>query len=356
MKKNKRFMAVLIVIMFGLSFVLPGLISPQVAEAASTYSVISVPALQANMSGQNLGVIQVDVPNCMAITAGDVLTVSLPSDIVMAAPGPAVVTDIPGSDNGTSIVVPMMAGGNPNGLVPASIQSAIVSPTRNSLDITFAGTGTPDPGRLYIYISGVTVGAIDGDIVAYLLGPANSAFSTGSVVVGRVAGTYGTVTSIKSVKNITVAGGNIDAISIYETAPSTVTPDDVIKVKLPTGFSWQGGVGSQAWGWAGSSPEISVDLNDDRILNIRVTVADLPPTTGGRVDFIGSINVDEAVAQPGDVVANVYDTRDRITSTDLVVARYGETDSVYQALSVPTVHANSISNLGIIEANVPSAA
>jgi len=87
LKKNKRFMAVLIVIMFGLSFVLPGLISPQVAEAASTYSVISVPALQANMSGQNLGVIQVDVPNCMAITAGDVLTVSLPSDIVMAAPG-----------------------------------------------------------------------------------------------------------------------------------------------------------------------------------------------------------------------------------------------------------------------------
>ena len=260
MKNNKRFMTVLMVIMFGLSFVLPGLISPQVAEAASTYSVISVPALQANMPGQNLGVIQVDVPNCAAITSGDVLTVSLPSGITMAAPGPAVVTDIPGPDNGTSIVIPTMAGGNPNGLRPEAIQSAIVGPTRNSLDITFTGIANPDPGRLFIYISGVTVGAIDGDIVAYLLGPANSGFSTGSVVVGTVASNnYGTVTSIKSVKRITAAGGDIDVITIYENAPGTVTPEDIIKVKLPTGFSWQGGVGNQAWGWAGSQPEILVD-------------------------------------------------------------------------------------------------
>jgi hypothetical protein len=89
--------------------------------------------------GQNLGVIQVDITNCAAITPGDGLTVSLPSEIMMAAPGPVTITEAPLPDNGTSIVIPMMAGGNPNGLVPASIDSAFVGPTGNSLDITFTG-------------------------------------------------------------------------------------------------------------------------------------------------------------------------------------------------------------------------
>lgn len=348
MKRNSRFIAILMVIVLGMGFSLPGLIYPADAIAASTYSVLSSPMVRANTAGQTLGVIQVDIPNCAAITAGDVLTLTLPAEVTMAVSGAAVISNqVPAGANATGVEVVVQYGAAPI--------SAVVGATRTSLDITFSAMEMAEPGRFLIYITGANIGAMDGDIVATLLGPANSAFSTGTVIVGRIADS-GTTTSVQSIKTIGIDGGNTDVITIAETAPGTMGNGDVIKIRLPDGFSWESGIGSPAWGWAGAALLVEPDPENNQILNIMLNGPNVPSqATGGRVDLTGFIMVEEG-AQTGDVVAHVFDDYGNVTPADLTIARYGETSAIYRTLYLPAVHADSISNLGVIEVNIPTAA
>ncbi len=332
-RRNNKAIAIVMAFVFCLTFLAPALMAPQTAAAASTYSALSTPVLTANsLAPQNLGIIQVDIPSSAAVAAGDVLTVSLPSEVTMTAAGAAVLTAgaAPAGVNGTGVEVfiPAAIGGAANGLTATAVgATAVVTATKTSLDITFGAAGTTDPGRLLIYITGATVGAVDGDVTARMLAPANSAFASGAVVVARATGTSGsTVASVLSVKTIGTAGGACDIISVTETAPNTLKAGEVIKVKLPAGYTWGAGAGTQSWGWAGVAPTVLVDPADARILNVTVNGAGFPSVVGGlsgRVNFAAGIVVDDAVAKTGDITARIYSKNGAVTESDLLIAKYG---------------------------------
>jgi len=421
--KHKRLVSIIAAIAFCLAFVAPALIAPAPALAAVTYSALSVPTLVANSTTpQELGIIQVSLTNCAAVKSGDVLSVSLPSEVILSdfaetdtvnrgasadairqgvldaiaaiktsdptnnnataqftaiqgivdgqtdqkvrdalasirdaaqaeseRPGATGVTvqnaalaaatkletafQLANANTGVQVYVPETnPDGTENGLKTAVTPgaanngSAKVSATRTSIDITFTGDGASQAGTILIYLNKAVIGSVEGDVTARLLAPANSAFPMGQVVVGKATTTSGaTVTTIASVKTFGNTGGVIDIVTLMETAPATLKANEVIKLKLPAGFSWGNGSGSAAWGWAGATVTVEKDKDDDRILNVTITGTKFPSVVGGlsgRVSFAAPIIVDDSVAKTGDITVRVYSKNGAVTEQDLVVAKY----------------------------------
>jgi hypothetical protein len=122
-----------------------------------------------------------------------------------------------------------------------------------------------------------------------------------------------------------------------ETAPGTVSPNDVIHIELPSGFRWvmNDTYGGMRWGWAGAAPAFR--CWDDRIMDITLNGPNVPSiSTGGRLDFISRIEAD-SIAPLGDVVAHIYDDCGEITPADVVVARYATYGVSMAGVNTPEV-------------------
>lgn len=343
LRRNKT-LSIVMTLCLCLAILAPVFVAPQAAEAAATYQALTIPSLSANTAGynagppvvpgQDLGIIQVDIPSGAAVTAGDVLTITLPNAIEMVpAAGSNAVITVPATavaDTGAvaaagtvEVYVPFNVGSGINGLTAAltgGVASAKVT-NKQTLDITF-NAATANPGRLLIYIKGVKVGSVDGDVTASVSAPSNSAFSTGDVVVGKV-GTGATVSSIKSVKTFGTSGAT-DVITVTETAAGTITAGDVIKVKLPVGYTWVAGIdtkGNFGWGFGTAAAAVAPNGADARILDVTVPAASAG--LAGKVSFTGMIVVDDSVAKTGEIVAHIYDTTSDVTECDLTIAKYG---------------------------------
>ena len=338
--RNKRIALLLVLAMLATMFVGVG-----TASASTTYSALTTPTVTANTAGyavgppvvpgQNLGIIQVDISSGAAVTAGDVLTIALPTTIEFpdalaatktlgAAPAGGagvkevfVPTDVNGTGNGNGLTAAMGAGTTLN-----------VNAAKTTLDITFGAAGTALPGQMFIYLRGMKVGAVDGDITAQLQAPANSAFASGSVVIGKATTSTGNANvSIASVKTIGSAGGAIDTMTLTETMPGALNAGDIIKVKLPQGYTWGAPYTvAQAWGFAGAGACTAlVNAADARILDVTPVAPTFPSVaTAGKITFTGTIIVDDAVATVGDIQAHVYDANSRFTETDMVIAKYAD--------------------------------
>lgn len=348
LRRNKA-LSIAMTLCLCLAILAPVFVAPPAAEAAVTYQALSVPTVSTNTAGQPLGIIQVDIDNCAAIRAGDVLTISFSSEINLAPPAgaaPVAVAVSAARTAGNEIVVPATIGTTPNALdstagATYSFTSANVSATRTTLDITFSGNfraaAASNPGRMLIYFPAVTVGSIEDEVTAMVLGPASGAFPSGSITVAKVVGSNaGTTNTIKSAKTfgsngLPVAAGGTDTIIISENAPGVLmkaadTSNNIIKLKLPNGFRWTGGAGNWAWGWgtAALGAGIAVDATDNRILTITVPVGTqtTAATGSGQIRFAGFVAVDDAVAKEGEVVAHVSDTLGYITESDLTIGNY----------------------------------
>lgn len=313
-------------------------------SASDTYTALSTPTLVTNGGAQDLAIIQVSIPNAAAIKVYDVVTVSLPSEITLAASADTVAAfnAAPGASNVQIVVPASLPNGHTNGLASATTLgvsntgSAVVTSTRTSIDITMnAGAGTANPGLMLIYMKNAAIGSVEGDVKARMLAPANSGFPSGEVTVGRATvGRGNTLASVLSVKSFGDAGlpfnpglGQLgtDVISLAETAPATLEAGEVIKVKLPNGFAWTVGAGTQSWGWANGAPTVQVEASDARILNVTVNNPTFPSVAGGqsgRVNFRAGITVDDSIARLGDVTARIYSNKGNVSEQDLVLAKY----------------------------------
>ncbi len=358
LKRNNKAIAIVMAFAMCLTFLAPAFISAPVAQAATTYQALSVPSLASNTAGQSLGIIQIDVDNCAGLVAGDVLTVSFSSEVDLACDvalgTPVAVGNVAARTAAIrEVVVPAnLPGGTANGLA-GTVASASITSTHTTLDITFAapGVNATNPGRILVYLqgtaavtgppavaaTGVKIGSISDDVTATVMGPpGNTIFPQGSLAVAKVNDKGGTMTSVKSVKSVGSAGGSTDTIVVVETKPGSITAGDVLKFKLPVGFSWRAlpagtAMGTFTWGYSAinggvvnygtAAGQTAVVGADTRVMEITVPT---PSTTlAGSIRFGGFIVPDDSIAKAGDVTVNVSDSKGDITGQDIVVAKYG---------------------------------
>jgi hypothetical protein len=329
LKRQSKVLSIALIFVFCMSFMFAGFAAPQAAQAAGvTYTALTVPAVSDNTAvPQALGVIQVDIDNAAAIRAGDVLSISFPSEIDLTNAGAglpdvlarsATTTDTTWTNLATNVTIdlPANVGSAVNALVTPGaagpplvsatdiIGSAAVTSTRTTLDITFNAPGTANAGRMLITFAGVRVGSIEGDIVATLAGPAGSVFSMGNVTVAKTVSDGDVMVSVKSEKTFGSAGGMTDTIIITELMQDSISAGAELKLRLPTGYSWanadpttptNASNGSYNWGWttaartaAGASMPWIAGTAAPGPGPIPLGVAILTPTTANSGDVMWS--------------------------------------------------------------------
>jgi hypothetical protein len=156
--------------------------------------------------------------------------------------------------------------------------------------------------------------------------------------------------TVKSVKSINTAGGEIDTITIVETKPNSWKNGDTIKLKLPAGFAWDGTpIVSGNWLLAGQSnialvggvptvngagADFTANVSTDgRLLTITFNNLPATRTTTARIDLadVGAVLTggapglvkikvdDDSIAKLGEITLNIYG--DNTTDQDLVIAK-----------------------------------
>jgi hypothetical protein len=184
--------------------------------------------------------------------------------------------------------------------------------------------------------------------------PGTSGFSSAEVIIGHV-GTGVVSVSMEDIQNISSAGDTL-RYSLFvkeDVAGSMLAGADSVKLKLPTGFTWNLGSAQVTLRWGDAVPgrlgvnltnptanDINLNLLDDRTLQLSVGSNAVSSLNGRYFEITGlGINVDESVAKYGDVECTVSG-RSSVTPDTVVVARYGEFAATARAFgSAPTVRA-----------------
>jgi len=355
MLKRNRALSIVVAALMCLALLAPAFVAPAPASASSTYTAMTCPVVEPNSSTPvNLGAVEVSVPEASALANYSVVTVSLPTELsipwdTLYSSGSTIVRGINSThivnshsavgSTGVWIVVPTNYPGtsNPNGISTTNIFTKSYGTTSgipqvsNAFDIKITGAAG-GPAKFYIYFNGVTVGSVDTEVKITFMPSANSGFTFGQVTVAKASSAGATLTICKSVKNITAGGTNaIDVISIMEQQKGTLKPGEVVKIKLPNGFTWRSKpTVSLGWGFQGLVagdviPSTDVSISDDSGRSLKIT---LPAAISGATDAgklvipTAYINVDETVAKVGDVVAHISSDLGNVTETDITVATY----------------------------------
>ncbi|NLY36869.1 MAG: copper amine oxidase N-terminal domain-containing protein [Tissierellia bacterium] len=328
--RNRNLSLILVLAMLMTMFVGVG-----TASAAATYETLTAPSIIADPDNpQDLGSVIVTIPDKRVLPEegtgyAEYLTISLPSGLSFSPDSlPPAITDqqeagelkIVGRQSSAN-TWDLMITRNPDPASPADpfkdnkadfliqFNKILVKNGSGNLDVTFASSG--------------------------------AVFPMGTATIAKI-GEGNTNTLAKSVKNLSDAGGFIDSIIIVETTPGVLKANDVIELRLPSGFSWgphAGVIVKGGWGFTGQDANFTLNRQDDQLMELKIGagfVKSTAQTTPGRIvigsddgnaattnDFL-SINVDDT-AKLGEVEVNVSSkTNSNVTSQDVVVANYGE--------------------------------
>ena len=344
----KRLCKRALVTALSLLFVLSGMIQP--AQAASTYTALTVPTVTSSGQGP-LGLVVIDVPEVAALCPGDVVTISLPSQVTMFngttnnnTVDPKVVFDwgtglltmnsatnqpvapswSPGVVENVSVVALSLNNQQqPNPFYAANTFVAYPA-TSNSFEIKILPelNGTFGPGRLIVRFNNLRYESVSGDITAIFMSPPSSGFTCGSVVIAKAVN-KSTIAVIDNVANITQVGGSIGNILVVENMPCTIASDEQLKFTLPDGFIWDPSVASVIPGWGFEGTTWTMDTIDSgRTIRI-IAPSSLSPSTTGRIILAGArILVNPNVAIPGEVKCHVSSNLGGVTVQDIIVAKY----------------------------------
>lgn len=323
MLKKSKVISLVLAFVFCLTFLAPAFVTPNAAQASTTYEVLSAPTVKTSSVAQDLGVIKVKLPDT-ALFAYSRVTVSLPSDLTFAAGTVPVSGTAPAPGAGITIVAP----GGADGLVAGDFTGAPYTITGNNcfdIQINNPMVTSGVDKYFYIYFNGVDLNNTTGDITVGFSAPSGSGFSSASdVVIGKSTSGGSTTTTVKKVVDITDAGATIDTISVSEGSSGSFNAAKgpfVLEI-LTKGFSWSSssltaaaGVG---YGWsispalnetmataAAAAPvRASITGNNNEKLNYTMPAGVVLPTTAaGRVSFDGlSLNVDDSKVKAGDEV------------------------------------------------------
>lgn len=313
MLKRSKAISIVLAFVFCMSFLAPGLVAPQAAQAAVTYEVLKAPNVDISDSKsdlRDLGTVKVSIPDVRVLSDvyEEYFTVGLPSGVEFSSSSSATLLTTP-----DEIVIADVGDLDGDDSVTLKIKKGVAGDNDVSFLINF--------DQMYIKNG-------SGDIEAKFSSP-GSVFATGSAVIAKI-GDGDTTTTIGSVKSIGDAGGKIENITIKENMPGVLKAGDEIKLRLPNGFSWDIATDSSyvegGWGLTGVSDADVTDGTSDR--DILVTLGDnftKSVKTAGKLTVKNlRINVDD-VAKLGEIEVNVSGNSDSdVTEEDIIVAKYGD--------------------------------
>ncbi len=277
LKRRSKAISLVVALMFCLSFIAPAFVTPDAAQASSTYEVLQAPTVKTSSEAQNLGVVKVTLSDT-TLAAYDILTVSLPSDIEVTEKTVKVTDSLDSSYEGIQIVA------NNNGdCLPVTAFNAdpITIKGNNNFDIVMndkiVANGTADQ-FFYIYFYGIDLNNTTGDIEVDFDAPSNSSFtSSKGIVIAKSSSSGSTTTSIKKVEDISDKGGFIDTITVAEDAPGSFDfnkDNGKFTLEILTkGFSWTtSGSGEPSatmegeWAFSGTQDSSNITGNNDEKL------------------------------------------------------------------------------------------
>lgn len=314
-------------ILFTLSFLVFAMTSRAgIASASSTYSVTNVPTVGAGMQ-TTVGALRIDLSAGVAV--GDYVYMSLPAS-------PAgysfnnVAFSLPATVNGSANAIAAVSAEpvdqtgqvvkiTVTGLsLDGSLGQIVVGSSQLDQQISPSGAGSVKAPNFTGLNIAIPFGAA-GDIKVTMSAPAYSAFSNGAVTIARM-GTPSVTVGINSPVAITSAGGILDEIYLKENIAGALYPGyNSVKLTLPPGFSWNGGVEVGVyWGNINIGNQPFNIFNNGRTLAINLPA---PSTSAAKLRINAGLSVNESIAQGGDVVCQV-DGDSIVTPSTLTVARY----------------------------------
>ncbi|MGE5417064.1 MAG: Ig-like domain-containing protein [Acidobacteriota bacterium] len=216
MVKRKN-LSLLVIIITCLSLLAPVFVMPQAAGAASTYTAINVPSIDVSVEQNNcqLGRVLVEIAPGSLIN-GDAMTIIVPGQVTLgpicdsigiANPGIGpyypVTTEPTDLSAGIYLYAPITYDGVANAIYDNTLEgnarelraSLLVAQKSSPQTIevmwnpNFTGVYPMDrKGYLYIYfLASKVASGLNGDIRATFIAPANSGFSSGSLVIAKTS-------------------------------------------------------------------------------------------------------------------------------------------------------------------------
>ena len=347
MLKHKRLVSIIATIAFCLSFLAPALLAPAPALAGTTYTVAKSALVAPSNEPQELGAVVKVVVEDVTLASGSRVTVLLPTEwgfknnvVKVGNSAVAEHISIVGADTGDDkdgSMVSVAALGDTRDIT--------ISPN-NTFDFMMGAPDVSERGAnkyFYIYFNGIDLNNMSGDLIVTFAAPAGSVFSSAAVTIGKSSRTGATHTSIRTVKDITSEGGDLDIISISELQGRTFNRTGTITLKILTkGVTWDkaeieddadGTVPGVSYGWsfadrAGGAVEAifaNTGYNLDparKELTYTLNGLDAINNEPGRISFANlPILIDDETAKVGETIKIKISGAD-MTAATIDVARY----------------------------------
>lgn len=200
---------------------------------------------------------------------------------------------------------------------------------------TVNNSGRVDQSSLISIPLNVAIPAgVSGDVNLTVSAPANSQFSSGSVVIAQVSSKKVEL-AVENVPTISAAGGKIGVIDLKEVVAGSLSADNKVTLTLPKGFTWAS-VDKIDTVWGNIGGIVTSIENEGRDLKIW---ANILSTEASFLKLELSVKVNETQAVAGDVKVEVSGA----SPSELVVARYGDYGVKVESVSTETVLAGKAS-------------
>ncbi|MFZ5595855.1 MAG: copper amine oxidase N-terminal domain-containing protein [Bacillota bacterium] len=349
-----------------LVFVFPLIFVKEAMAQTSTY-VLQVPTLQSDSVGQ-LGTLYISEASYpMSLKEGDSVSINLPPCIELqefiireeslVKKYPTVSLDktnrkftVDGSVYGYGdFTQPIMSTDGKYGF---SIQVT----DNNRFNIKIEKGSYSSGYKFYFVFDKVYVKPLGPDdpttITATVDAPFGSGFSTGTYTVANIAlgGTTAVVDAPLStgqdqrplVPVLGEDGGKVASIIIKESAPGSLRADGSdVKLALSPGFTWNNVNIAADWGYNSGDVSYSIENRSDTSGRsvVKLIINKVTSSKAGRIIVTGMIDVDTAVAQPGDVQVSYEGTNPGVDMAVLTVAQYATSAKTAEQKTISDVTA-----------------
>ncbi|WP_322906493.1 copper amine oxidase N-terminal domain-containing protein [Paenibacillus campi] len=314
-----------------------GIVAPTAAHASGSFSVVNVPTLSTNSGTVSLGRTQVTIDQgTLGSVSGNTyrLTLTLPSGVSFPSN-----YDFSGLINGTSKFT-TSGGNNVNVTVGATSSKSVV------LNIT--GVNPSDDVSFYVNLNNITsTGPSTGDLnVTYSADP-SSGLPTGNVKVATVVSSGQVALEASSTQS---SSDNFTfTLKVTESVAQSLQSGNAIRLKLPSGFAWNGtqnGTFTLLYGnlseGTQTANQVEYSVNGDTLTIARAaSPAANPGLTYQASSFqkvFGFSVTDEDLAKAGDVTATVSGNNS-VNVSNLVVGTYGTYGGGVTIASPTTIYA-----------------
>lgn len=287
-----------------------GIIAPSQAHAAGSFDVYNVPTLStSSQAGVALGRVKINVDQRTLSNADrQTLTVTLPQGFEFPTNAPLTEGTASATANTYELV---NAGGG--------VTVAVTTVNSRTAQIFFSGSNNTDDAELILNLNEINAtGPSSGDVNLNFSASTQSGLPTGNVKVATVVSS-GQV-ALEARETDSSSDNFTFTLRVTESVAASLKNGNAVKIKLPTGFEWDGrGAFTSLYGNLTDS-NITTNFDGDTLTLASNSLS----TTASSFDLDLNFSVeDEDKAKEGDITATVSGNSSANVSS-LVVGSYGQ--------------------------------